>query len=138
MPEQYTPRIEIVLPERFELHIHHHGADAAILHKLETIMATQDEQTALLQGISDGLDGVSTTLTATGVQLTKGLGEVEAEIAALKAASGGNSTPAMDTLFASIATKLDALKTTAADVATTAQTLDDLNPDTPPPVPPVP
>jgi hypothetical protein len=132
MPEQYTLRIEIALPERFELHIHHHGADAAILHKLETIMVDQVAQTALLQGISDGLDGVSTQLTATGAQLTKGLGEIEAEIAALKAASGGNSTPAMDALFTSIGTKLTALKSTATDVGATAQTLDDLNPDTPP------
>lgn len=117
-----------------ELHIHLAPGDlkadlSTILQKLDIIMANQDEQTAQLQTISDGVDAVSISLTDVSAQLTKGFDEVVAEIAALKAAAGGDSTPAMDALFASIGSKMTALAATAAALKTAAQALDDLNPD---------
>ena len=129
-----------IVVERID--IHYHGATQDELRhineRLAAMSLTQAEQTAQLQAISDGLSTLSDTLTTSGAQLTKALGEIQTEITTLQAAAGGNSTPAMDALFTSIQGKLTAASTAAATVTTTAQTLDDLNPDTPTPTPTAP
>jgi uncharacterized phage infection (PIP) family protein YhgE len=121
------------------VHVHHHdGRDAEreilaeITNLKGAIMATQAEQTAQLQSISDALDTASASLTDVSAQLDKGIAEVTAEIAALKDAASGNSTPEMDALFSSIGSKLTALAGTTASIKTATQALDDMNPDAPP------
>jgi uncharacterized protein involved in exopolysaccharide biosynthesis len=70
--------------------------------------------------LSTALDGVSTQLGAVGDQLTKAMGEIQAEIV-----NGFQTTPAVDAALAK-------LQTLAATLATASQALDDLNPDAPP------
>lgn len=79
-------------------------------------MATTKER---LDAIGAGIDEVS-------AQLTKAQGEIEKEVADLKALieAGGNTSPDIEASLSAIETKVAALKPVS-------QALDDLNVDTP-------
>lgn len=102
-------------------------ASKADIEKLiKQIIMTQDELAA-------ALETVDTNLEAVGVQLTKAQGEITKQIADLKAAVGGNVTPAVSAAF-------DRLSKATAALTPIAQSLDDVTPDVPPttPTPPTP
>lgn len=82
---------------------------------------TQDELAATLEGVDTKLDAV-------GVQLVKAQGEITKQIADLKAAVGGNTTPAVDAAMTKLQTAVDKL-------TPVAQALDDVTPDLPPATP---
>ena len=85
---------------------------AAIALHIESIAMDQTQQTAALEATAESLTNI-------GNLLSEGLGEITAEIAALKdqVAAGGASTPAMDAAFESIASKLTAVSATASQLA---------------------
>ena len=85
---------------------------------LKRLIMTQEELAA-------ALETVDTNLEAVGVQLNKAQAEITKQIADLKAAIGGNTTPAVDAAL----TKLQAA---TASLTPVAQSLDDVTPDVPP------
>ncbi len=68
------------------------------------------------------LEAVDTNLEAVGVQLNKAQAEIVKQIADLKAALGGNTTPQVDAALAR-------LQTAAGALTPVAQALDDVTPD---------
>lgn len=83
------------------------------------IMASQDEEAAAINALKDGLSAVA-------AQLNKALAEIQARIQALvdAVAAAGATSPAVDQATADAQAAAAALKPIA-------QSLDDLNPDTP-------
>lgn len=84
-------------------------------------MMSQDELAA-------AMDAVDTKIESAVTQLNKAQAEIVGQIAALKAAVGGNTTPTVDAAFTKLSASVDKL-------TPVSQALDDVTPDVPPATP---
>lgn len=109
------------------LHFHFPQPDGETLSLLRRIIMDQAQLKTELEAVSTALATVGDQLTAGEAQLGKALDEIIVAIG-----NSGQTTPAVDAALQALKDAAAALGGKGAAIATTAQALDDLNPDVAP------
>lgn len=99
----------------------------ALLPYLERIIVNQAELKTALDGVSTSLAAFGATLDADVAQLNKALNEIVVALSNM-----GSTTPEVDAAVTALQAAAAALADKGTALQTVSQSLDDLNPDTPP------